>query len=73
MRRGRQDGRRVPGGQLKGQSEPLQCFGLDGDGSIAVGGFLRAERGLLQRLHHQGLSIDGWFDGCCPNRIPMWL
>lgn len=64
-----QDGRGVPGRQLEGQSEPLQSFGLDGDGSVAVGRFL----GLLQRLHHQGLSVDCRFDGRRANRVPMRL
>lgn len=68
-----EDGRGVPGRQLEWQAESLQSFGLDGDGSVAVARFLCTERRLLQRLHHQGLSVDRRFDGRCADRIPMRL
>lgn len=71
--RGWEDGRGVPGRQLEWQAESLQSFGLDGDGSVAVARFLCTERRLLQRLHHQGLSVDRWFDGRRADRIPMRL
>lgn len=72
-RRGGQDGRGVPRRQLEGQQEPLQSFRLDGDGSVTVAWFLPAERGLLQRLHHQRLSVDRRFDGRRADRITMRL
>lgn len=68
-----EDGRGVPRRQLERQAESLQSFGLDGDGSVAVAGFFCTERCLLQRLHHQSLSVDRWFDGRRANRIPVRL
>lgn len=35
--------------------------------------FLRAERGFLQRLHHQSLSVNGRLDGRRANRVAMGL
>lgn len=70
-RRGGQDGGRVPRGQLERQAEPLQSFGLDGDGSVAQ--FLGTGRRLLQRLHHQRLSAHRRFHGCRADGIPVGL
>lgn len=68
-RRGRKDGRGVPRRQRKRQTEPLQRFGLDGDGTVGVSRLLR----LLQRLHHQRLRVDRWFDGRRAHRVPVGL
>lgn len=67
---GRQDGRGNLRRQLKGKSN---SFWLNGDRSIAVARFLCVEGGLLQWLHHQGLTIQCCFDVCGANRITVWV